>query len=409
MAEIQTSRAVAVYYALQAGIGVPAVGGDPSLVFPFNEGAKGLSMSTQKIRSTRNVRNGQSRRGRHGSRQVGGSYPVSLSLKELDTPLEAVVRGTWDAAITIDQTTGGANLVSGITTTANSIVGASGSFLAQNLRADDVIVLSGHSSAGNNNRNIHILDIPNPTTLVTQETLTVNAVNDTSFSILRPKKLVNPANPVRRLFTIEEYYAISDAAELFVDCRFISAKFSMQPNGMVIVELGVLGRDMNIRDGIVLPAPYFTAPVETPNIELTAADASIMLGGEVLPLSGCEFTLDLGGSVDAVIGSVLGRDVSEGNMKPITGTISIQQENLDQLADYLNETELKLNLHLVEPEAEPKSFFDITLLNLTLDGSDKTLGQDGPLVREFPFEAGILIDPTAAEENAMVKMQTSAT
>lgn len=409
MAEIQTSRAVAIYYALQGALGTPAAGGGASLVLPFNEGAKGLGLGTNKIRSTRNVRNGQSRRGRHGSRRVTGSYPISLSLKELDTPLEAVVRGTWSSALTIDQSTGAGDVVPSITTEANAIVGPSGSFIAQNLRADDVIVLSGHSSAGNNNRNIHILDIPTPARIVTLEALTVNAVADTSYSILRPKKLVNPAAPVRRLFTIEEYNMIADASELFEDCRFVSAKFTMNPDGMAIVELGVMGRNMTMRDGVVLAAPYFTDPTEFANIELTAADASIMLGGEVLPLSSCEFTLDLGGSVDAVIGSVLGRDVSEGNMKPITGTISVQRENFDQLAQYLNEDELKLGLHLVEPEAEPKSFFDITLLNLTLDGSDKTLGQDGPMVVEIPFEAGILIDPTAAEENAMVKMQTSAT
>src|SRR5690606_23427256 len=92
---------------------------------------------------------------RHGQRQVAGDYPADLTLETFDPLFEAIVRGTFDEKLEITQATGSPPLTS-VTTTANTIVAASGSFIAAGLRVGDVIRLSGFQDAENNGRNIRI-------------------------------------------------------------------------------------------------------------------------------------------------------------------------------------------------------------------------------------------------------------
>jgi hypothetical protein len=320
------------------------------------------------------------------------------------------MRAAWQAALTIDQSTGAANQVASITTEANAIVGSAGSFPLQGLREGDVIVLTGHSSAGNNGRDLHVTRIPSATRVEILETLTVNAVADTSYSILRPRKLVNPAVPVRQLFTFEQKSQDISKSKLYRDCRFTSAHFTMAPNGMVVVDFTVLGRNLHAvkEAGTYL---YFTNFTEIDTLSLTAADAVIVLGQgasrDIITLTNLDFTLNLGGPVDPLIGSNEGSDVAEGNMQPIEGTFGIQERDFDVYNDHLNETALQLWLHLTEPDAEPKDFFAISLLDLSLGYQDGPLGNDGSKTDTVSFEAGKNIDASASEENAMVKMQTS--
>jgi hypothetical protein len=56
------------------------------------------------------------------------------------------------------------------------------------------------------------------TTITTAETLVVNAVPDTSCSIVRPgKRLINPSTLAQRYFTIEEYEGDIDQPRLAQD------------------------------------------------------------------------------------------------------------------------------------------------------------------------------------------------
>src|SRR5690606_15576854 len=100
------------------------------------------------------------------------------------------------------------------------------------LRIGDIIRLTDHSSAGNNNRNLRIVDL-DATTITVAETLTLNASPDTDVTITRPKTLVQGVTP--RSFTFEEYEADIDGTEIFTGCRVGSMQLQLQPNGMTML------------------------------------------------------------------------------------------------------------------------------------------------------------------------------
>jgi hypothetical protein len=213
----QTGRNVSVAFMAQPTLGTPVSGAGATY---FRSSATGgLALSKNKVRSNEIRSDGQSTLGRHGSRSVSGSYPADATLGTHDALFEALVRGTWAAPLVITEATAG---LTSITTTTNTIVAAAGSWITAGLRKGDVFRLTNHSTAANNNKNLRIVDLTASTITLPAGSLTLNAVADTSFTITRPKKLVNPAIPTRRLFTFEEREEDQDASSLFPDCRVSS-------------------------------------------------------------------------------------------------------------------------------------------------------------------------------------------
>jgi hypothetical protein len=396
----QTARNVSVDFKAQPTLGTPATGAGAKR-FRFN-GTGGLALTKSKIRSNENRSDGQSTLGRHGPRSVAGSYPADATLGTFDELTEAVVRGTWSAPLVITEATAG---LTSVTTVADGIVASAGSWITAGLRKGDVIRPTGLPDAANNSRNLRIVELT-ALKITTAETLTVNATPDSAFTITRPKKLVNPAVPVRRLFTFEERENDIDASALFPDCRVSSLKVTLSPDGMVLLEFGIVGRDMQVLEGAA--SPNFTDPTETSTLGLVAVDASIRLGSTTLAsLTACEFTMDLGASTMAVLGSPLSQDVYDNNMRPIAGSLSAIRSDMTLLKSFLAEDQLGLHLLLVEPDSEPKDFLSFYLPLLTLDGNTKNFGADGPLIQTVPFEAGKLLSSTNGDLT-MVHIQSSA-
>jgi hypothetical protein len=151
--------------------------------------------------------------------------------------------------------------------------------------------LTGHSTAANNNRNLRVTSV-SALTLGIAETLVVDAVADTAFTLTIAKKLTQPATPVRRSFTFEEYDA------------------GRRPDGagdgvpdLVAQDQRAAGRHVpdRVRHRRRRPepardraSPYYTAPTLTTSIALTLADATIRYGGaDIVTLTAFEMTYDL--------------------------------------------------------------------------------------------------------------------
>lgn len=145
------------------------------------------------------------------------------------------MRGTWTAAVAITQAT-----MTSITTTSSTIVAAGGSWLTQGVRVGDVIRLTGHSTVGNNDRNLRVIAVT-ATTITVAEVLTTDAVADTSFTVTILKKLIQPTTPVRRSFTFEEYNIDVDLTERATGCRISSLRLTGGPDSMAVVEFGIVG------------------------------------------------------------------------------------------------------------------------------------------------------------------------
>jgi hypothetical protein len=391
----QSGRNIRVAYKLESSFGV--LPGDTSAeIFRINSG--GLSLAKEPINSNELRADGMTTRGRHGSRSVTGNYVADLSVGTFDDLIEAVFRGTFATALELDE-----GDFTSLTTTTSTIVLASGSPITLGLRIGEIIRLTDHSSAGNNNRNLRIIDL-DATTITVAETLTLNASPDTDVTITRPKSLVQGVTP--RSFTFEEYEADIDGTEIFTGCRVGSMQLQLQPNGMATLTFGIVGQDMDALDDS--SAPYFTSPTKTTTIGLTAVEAKIMLGGvDVLDVSSIDMTVQLNASGVPVVGSVLTPEVFT-NSAQVTLSVTALKKDIDRVQQYLNEDELSLHLLFEENETGAADFAAFYLPNITLASASKSeLGQDNGRTVTFTCLVGA-DDRGGAHPATMIGFQTSA-
>lgn len=391
----QSGRNMLVAYKKEAAFGTLPGAADAS-VFRINSG--GLNLAKEPINSGELRADGMSTRGRHGTRSVTGSYVADLSVGTYDELLEAVFRGIFKPALTLT----GADFTS-ITITANAIIFASGSPIGLGLRIGDVIRLAGHASAGNNDRNLRIVDL-DETTITVAETLIADASADIDATITRPKTLTQGVTP--RSFTFEEYEADIDGTEIFTGCRVGSVQLQLQPNGMTTLTFGMVGQNMDVLDGA--EAPYFTDPGKTTTIGLTAVEARIMLGDQdVMDVSSIDMTLTLNASGVPVVGSNLTPDVFT-NSAQITLSVTALKKDVERARQYLDEDQLSLHLLFEENETGAADFCAFFIPNLTLASATKSeLGQDNARTQTFTCLVGV-DERGGAHDLTMIKYQTSA-
>lgn len=393
----QSGRNILVSRKLESAFGV-LPGATGASVFRINSG--GLNLAKEPINSNELRSDGMTTRGRHGSRSVTGNYVADLSVGTFDDMIEAVFRGTFSSALTITEATAG---LASITTGANTIVASAGSWITAGLRVGEIFRLAGHSSAGNNGRNLRCTGLT-ASTITVAETLTVNAVADTSFTITRPKTLLQGVTP--RSFTFEEFEQDIDGTEIFTGCRVGSMQVQLQPNGMAMLTFGVVGQDMDALDGS--SAPYFTSPTRTTTIGLTAVEAKIMLAGvAVLDVSSVDMTLQLNASGTPVVGSNVTPEVFT-NSAQITLSITALKKDIARVQQYLDEDELSLHLLFEENETGAADFCAFYLPNITLASASKSeLGQDNGRTVTFTCLVGV-DERGGAYPNTMIGFQTSA-
>lgn len=394
----QTSRNLTVAFREESTFGtLPA--GTGATVFRANSGS--LNLNKSPIQSGENRRDGMMSRGRHGYRTVQGNYVADLSLGTFDALLEAAFRDTWTSVLTVTAST-----YTTLTTTANTIVWASGNPITAGFRLHDVIRLSGATTTANNERNIRITGL-SATTITVAETLTVDASPDSGVTITRPKKLVQ--GTTARSFSFEESEQDIDGSELFTGCRVGSVKFQMTPNGMVTVTFGLVGKDMQTLDGS--NSPYFVSPTATTSLGMTAVEAAIRLNNSaVVDLTAFDITVELNAAGVNCIGSTTTPDVFT-NLANVTMNLTALRQNLNYVNNFLDEDDMSLHILLTENESEPKDFISLAVPYFTLGTSTKSeLGQDG--ARSSTFTALVGVDERGATDLGYdateVKLQTSA-
>jgi len=357
-----------VAFKAQSAKGSQASGSDAQIL--WTSGGQGGLLTKASVESQIVRHDGQQLRGRHGTRRTAGTYNSEMAMGRADPILEAIMRSSWSAAnLELDETD-----FTSITTGANTIVFASGSPISLGLRVHDVIRLTNHATAGNNNRNLRITGLTS-TTITVAETLTVNAVADTECEITRPGRvLINGAAGAlsRTYFTVEEHEFDLDASELFTDCRWSRFMLRMAPDGNLDCEFGWTGTGESevVSSG---SAPHFTSPTDPTGVSLAATDATIRLGSsDIVDLTAFDFTLDTVPVAPAVIGNGgISPDVLLGTTR-INMNITLLRKDLQALADFDAETALSLHLLGSENEAAPADFFSLAVPNFTLGGVAKS-------------------------------------
>ncbi|MBT9370275.1 phage tail tube protein [Rhizobium sp. CSW-27] len=352
----------------QSAKGAQASGTDGLVL--WTTGGQGGQLTKQAVQSQLVRRDGQQQRGRHGSRRTTGTYASELGLGRADPILEALMRNSWSSAdLAITQAA-----MTSVTTGANTIVAAAGSWITQGLRVGDVVRATGLPDAANNNRNLRITGLT-ATTITTAETLTANASPDTTFTITRPGRvLINGGAGAltKSYFTIEEHEYDLDASEVFTDCRWSRFTLRMNADGLLDCEYGWTGTGaLDVKEGSA--APHFTSPVEPTSDSLAASEAVLRFGsGDELDLTSFDMTLDLQASAPSVISPTkLSPDVFLGTMQ-LSMNLTVLRKDLQALADLSAETQLSLHLLAQEGEAAPADFVSFVVSNFTLGSVAKS-------------------------------------
>lgn len=398
-------------FKVQSGLGTQATGASGIVLRQTGSGG-GLKMTKAATESNEVRRDGMRTRGRHGTQKVSGSWGGEASLGSHDPVLEATMRGTWSSVLVITEATAA---LASITTGANTIVAAAGSWITAGVRVGDVGRLTNHSSAGNNARNLRITGVT-ALTLTVAETLTVNAVADTTFTLTIAKKLINPAagSMVKRYYTVEDHEVDIDASEVATDFVWGAVKLSMSPNGILMLDPSGMGtgRFEVLSAG---SAPLLTSPTESTGAPMSVVDAYVRLGSsDFVDLTAFDLTMDIKPMAPEVFGTPAIKyspDVFTGQMG-ISMNLSMLRSDLARVSSYIAEDLFSLHILAVDNEAEPKDYFSIYVPNFSFGTVDKSAlsKEGGPRTQTISIpealvgkdETGGAFDPT------MIKFSSTA-
>jgi hypothetical protein len=391
-------------FLLQSALNTPATGAGGTII--RQTGGTSGKMSKAAIPSKEIRADAQPVKGRHGMQTaVGGPYGMELSIQSVDQIIQAVMRGTWDTEITKTQTD-----FTSLTTGLHTIVLTSGNPITLGFRVNDVIQCTGLTDAANNAKNLRITGL-SATTITVAETLVVNAVADTSCSIIRRgRKVINPPAGalVNRYFSIEEYLSDIGGSRLFNDCLWKSFKLSMAPNGLMTFEPSWVGTGSFTA---ATSAAVLTSPTLTATAPMAALDATLRLGGvDVADLTAFDLTVDNGAVAPAVVGSKISPTVMPGKVQ-VSMNITLLQKDMSYIQGFQNETGYSISLKAVDNMAEPQNFISFNVPNFTLGGADPAAAgtQGGARTLTIPIPADLIgHDPTGTGyDDTTVSIQVS--
>jgi hypothetical protein len=406
----QTGSNARIAYKKQAGLGVPASGAGANVL--RIAGGAGVKLAKQAIASAEIRADGMSTRGRHGTQQITAAHNAEASFGALDPIIEAIMRGMWDSTgLTKTQ----ADFTS-LTTVADGILLNTGSPIAMGFRVGDVFRATGLPDAVNNNRNLRIAGL-SANKITTAETLTANAVADTTCSLTRPgKRLINPATLLKSYFTVEEFEGDIDQSTVVQDCVWGSIKFSMSSaNSLLMADPSLVGTGQiqALPNG---SSPMFAAPVATQDSPFSVVDATIRFGGlDLVELTSFDLTLDIAPNAPATFGSGAQKFSPDVFTAPLQVSMNLTalRKDLARLADFIAEARYSLHVLAVDNMAEPKDFLSISVPNFTLGSVDPSAftKQGGPRTETIAIPAGLVgvaTDTANGFDPTMISFQTTA-
>ncbi len=381
MANYQTGRQIRVAYGVETSFGVAAAADlATAKTFRANSGAINLTKKTSS--SGENRADGMMTRARHGQREVKGSYVADLSHGTFDDLIEAVMRGTWTADLTITAATPALSSAT-LSVGAHTITASAGSWITAGLRVGQVIILGdGFGPTNLVGIMLHITGLT-ATVITVAETLTVEAGPLASYTVFAGKSLLQGVT--RRSFSVEEAELDVDGSELFTGCRVSKMALDVKPNNNATVTFDFAGQNMTVKEGA--DSPYFTDNATTTSLGLACADMAILFNGDaIVDLTSCSLSVDLSAAGTDVVGSTITPDVFE-NLAKVTAKISGLRHDFSKVKNFLAEDQLSLHLLFVDPVFH--QYISIFVGNLTLGTASKSqLGKDGPRTQDFDLLIG---------------------
>ena len=333
---------------------------------------------------------------RHGVRRVSGNIQGELSTQSYDDFVEAALRGTWAAGISGSQSDFTSLVVS-----AGKFQAGSGSFITKGFRVGDVFRLAGFSHA-NVGKNFRI-------TAMTATQLTVFPVPDamtsqTTFTIaVTGKKLL--CGTTQRSFTLEQYYPDIDVSETFLGCRVGEMSVSLPPTGMANISFGLQGVDM--LDTASASAPVFASPAGAQATNLLAGvNGSLSIAGAASAIiTSLDLSVSNNLSSTPVVGSVIVPEIFYGRLV-VTGSLSAYFADQTMLDYFLNESEISIVAQL--DDANGSDFMTFRMNRVKLMGANKSVGPDGGVILQSPFQSLLSSGVTGVDDGSLVIQRSNA-
>ncbi len=370
---LQSNTNVTLRYGAESTFGTAVAAGGTSQL--LRRVSTGLSLTKDAFQSNEVRSDQQVFDSRHGTRRVTGGLQGELSTATYDAFMEAVLRGTWAAGVSVNLST-----FTNVTATTTAFVASAGSFITSGFKVGDVVRLAGFSHA-NVGKNFRITALTATNMSVTPAPATMTAQTTGTIAV-QGRKLTTGTQI--RSFTIEQNYPDADISELFTGCRLADMAVSLPPTGMATINFNVQGQNGQILSGA--SAPYFTSPTaETSTGVLAGVNGSLTLAGAASAVvTGLDFTVNNNMNSQPVVGAVQVPDIFYGRTT-IQGTVSAYLESETLLNAFLNETEIDIVAQL--DDANLSDFLCFRFHRVKLNGVSKTIGADGGVLAQFPFQS----------------------
>lgn len=331
---------------------------------------------------------------RHGVRRVAGNVQGELSTRTYDDFIEASLRGTWTAGIAITQATmSTATLAATTGAVTGTFTASAGSFITAGLRIGDVFRATG--STGNTNRNFRIVGMTATTLTVFPAPVTATAAATWGITV-QGRKL--STGILQRSFTIEQFYPDIDVSETFRGCRIGEMQISLPPTGMATASFGVQG--VNMLSTSAASAPVFASPAAaTASNILAGVNGSLSVAGAPSAIvTQLDFTVSNNLNSQPVVGSNTVPEIFYGRTV-VNGTLSAYFEDQTMLNYFINETEVALAAQL--DDANGTDFMCFRFNRVKLMGATKTVGPDGGVILQAPFQSLLSSGQTGFDDGSL--------
>ncbi|CAB4122361.1 hypothetical protein UFOVP32_12 [uncultured Caudovirales phage] len=319
---------------------------------------------------------------RHGARSVRGNVEGELSTQSYDDWLEALMRGTWAAGVSTSPTDFATGVtVAGSGTGSTLTFSGAGNLLTKGFKVGDIVRATGLTATANNNVNLRITALTS-TVMTVYPALTVQVQQATGWTVSVPGKKLTMGT-IQRSFTLEQQLSDIAVYEQYTGVRIGGAQFAAQPNGISTVSWELMGQNGTAGSG-----PYFASPTAQTNTGVVSGvDGALRLNGkEQAVVTGAQLNFTNNLSMGPVIGSTVSPNIFYGRMV-CTGSVSAYLEDVSLISAFLNESEIDLVLQLEASGTDPQDFLAFNMQRIKLNGATKTIGADGGVIAQFPFQA----------------------
>jgi hypothetical protein len=269
-----------------------------------------------------------------------------------------------------------------------TVTRATGDFLADGIKAGDVIKLTG---AGFNtaNINVNMIVLTMTSTILTcyvpnAKTLIAEGPIATSTVTVIGKKCFSPSSSqANDYYTFERWQPDLTLSHTFMDMQVASADFTIPATGMVTISLALAGLGKRTKGA----SQVLTGPTaSTTNAVASAAGAVVVGGTRYGTITSAAIKID--GQVapgEAVVGANVVPDVQRGRIK-VTGQFTALWDTDTIAAPFDSEATTSLMLMLADSRLDAANFVALSMPTVKLFSDDPDDGEK-QIVRTYKFTA----------------------